>query len=283
MTSNEIWVRRRERANELSLAHPHSTELMRVFSGLLDLQVDIFDRAGRSGWGRLVEEVEGVVPRLKLRSLPRSARNRAFQKFVKKSNSVLTDVLSDVGKKLEADVSERELLLELFLDRKPVESVVERLQCSEPSLSFFPRAFFSPVAQALRSTKPIGDVSVSEANSQCPYCGWFALCSILKDGGEIRGQRLLMCSLCSAEWQVARTGCPSCGETSAEALEFHVSESWPHVRVEECRSCRKYLKGIDLRQDGLAEPVVDELASVDLDLWAVERGLQKHQTNVFGL
>lgn len=254
-----------------------------MFAGLLDLQVEIFDRAGRSGWGILVEEAEGVAPKLRLQRLPRSARNRAFHKLVKQSNSILTDVLSDVAKKLEEEVSERELLLELFLDRESVGGVAERLQCSEPSLTFFPRAFLSPVAQALCSTKPIGEFRQADADSQCPYCGWFALCSILKDGAEIRGQRLLMCSLCSAEWQVTRTGCPSCGEASAEALEFHVSDAWPHVRVEECCSCRKYLKGIDLRQDGLAEPVVDELASVELDLWAAERGLQKHQTNLFGL
>ncbi len=34
---------------------------------------------------------------------------------------------------------------------------------------------------------------------------------------------------------------------------------------------------------GLAVPVVDELASIDLDLWAVEQGLSKLHTNLLGM
>ena len=47
--------------------------------------------------------------------------------------------------------------------------------------------------------------------------------------------------------------------------------------------CRTYLKAIDLRTNGLAVPVVDELASVELDLWASEQGMAKLQQNVLGL
>ena len=43
------------------------------------------------------------------------------------------------------------------------------------------------------------------------------------------------------------------------------------------------LKAADLRKDGSAEPVVDEIATVELDLWARERGLLKIQPNVLGL
>jgi formate dehydrogenase maturation protein FdhE len=53
--------------------------------------------------------------------------------------------------------------------------------------------------------------------------------------------------------------------------------------VEECGSCCTYVKAIDLREVGLAVPVVDELASIDLDLWAVEQGLSKLQKNLLGL
>ena len=61
------------------------------------------------------------------------------------------------------------------------------------------------------------------------------------------------------------------------------SESWPQVRLEECGSCRTYIKAVDLREAGLAVPVVDELASVEFDLWAVEQGLSKRQKNLLGL
>ena len=58
---------------------------------------------------------------------------------------------------------------------------------------------------------------------------------------------------------------------------------WPHVRVEECRACQTYIKTVDLRTNGLAVPLVDEIASVELDLWAREQGMVKLQRNVLGL
>ena len=48
-------------------------------------------------------------------------------------------------------------------------------------------------------------------------------------------------------------------------------------------SCRSYLKAVDMRTDGLAVPVVDEIASVELDLWASQQGLEKIQRNLLGL
>lgn len=64
---------------------------------------------------------------------------------------------------------------------------------------------------------------------------------------------------------------------------MHTAESVPHVRLDECGSCKRYIKTIDLRRRGDAVPVVDELATVELDLWARQRGLTKARTNVFGL
>ena len=40
---------------------------------------------------------------------------------------------------------------------------------------------------------------------------------------------------------------------------------------------------MDVRADGLAVPVVDEIASVELDVWASEQGLEKIQRNLLGL
>ena len=44
-----------------------------------------------------------------------------------------------------------------------------------------------------------------------------------------------------------------------------------------------YVKTIDLTRDGLAVPVVDDLASVTLDLWARERGYQRLYPNLLRL
>ena len=80
-----------------------------------------------------------------------------------------------------------------------------------------------------------------------------------------------------------RSVCPACGTSGDEGLQFHVHDALPHVRVESCRTCRRYLKSVDLRVLGLAMPLVDDLATVELDLWAAEQGLEKIAPNVLGL
>ena len=55
------------------------------------------------------------------------------------------------------------------------------------------------------------------------------------------------------------------------------------MRLEECRTCRRYLKTVDLRERGDAVPVVDELATIEMDLWARDKGLEKLQLNILEL
>jgi formate dehydrogenase maturation protein FdhE len=54
--------------------------------------------------------------------------------------------------------------------------------------------------------------------------------------------------------------------------------------VDECQSCRVYVKTVDLRKDGTATavPEVEDFASVELDLWSGERGLEKVRRNLLG-
>ena len=53
--------------------------------------------------------------------------------------------------------------------------------------------------------------------------------------------------------------------------------------MECCDACKQYLKSIDLTKNGLAEPLVDEIASAPLDLWSREHGYTKLQLNLVGL
>ena len=92
-----------------------------------------------------------------------------------------------------------------------------------------------------------------------------------------------MCSMCATEWRFRRLTCPHCGETEADKLPVHTAESITHVRVDACTACSRYIKTVDLRKRGDADPLVDELAAVELDIWAQEQGLTKLRTNVLGL
>ncbi len=65
-------------------------------------------------------------------------------------------------------------------------------------------------------------------------------------------------------------------------MAFYSAPEIAHVRVDVCDTCHIYLKSIDLTKTGLAVPVVDELATIPLDLWAREHGYMKLQINLLG-
>jgi FdhE protein len=142
---------------------------------------------------------------------------------------------------------------------------------------FFARAFLQPYAELLRERLTV------EAGGPtpyvCPYCGRKPGFGVLRPLGD-GGQRSLVCSFCLGEWEFRRIVCPGCGEENHEKLPVYTAEELKHVRVEACDSCRTYIKTVDLTKSGRAEPVVDEMASIPLDLWAGERGYTKLQPNL---
>jgi hypothetical protein len=58
--------------------------------------------------------------------------------------------------------------------------------------------------------------------------------------------------------------------------------TFPHLRIEGCSACNRYLLEVDLGHDARAVPEVDELAALPLDLYAAERGLSKITPNLMG-
>jgi FdhE protein len=150
----------------------------------------------------------------------------------------------------------------------------------EPAESFIERVLRQ--AQAIRETcsKPArSDLAAGVTQSNCPFCSEPPLMAVLRPAGD-GGKRYLVCSLCLSEWEFRRMLCPHCGEENHERLPIYTTEEFPHIRVEACHSCRHYLKAVDLTIDGRAAPIVDELASVVLDLWAAEKGYIKISANL---
>jgi len=68
-----------------------------------------------------------------------------------------------------------------------------------------------------------------------------------------------------------------------EKLAVYTTSQFPHVGVEACDTCRRYIKTVDLTKNGHAAPVVDELGTVPLNLWAEEHQYTKLQPNLLGI
>jgi FdhE protein len=152
-------------------------------------------------------------------------------------------------------------------------------ELSQNGISFFARVLLEPQAEWLARTGVCKPHPLAE--NVCPICQSRPQLAIIRREGD-GGKRSLLCSLCQWEWEFRRIVCPVCGEEHNEKLPRYSAEGIPSVRVEACDSCKQYLKSVDLTVDGLAVPIVDEIAMAPLDLWAVERGYRKIQINIMG-
>jgi FdhE protein len=109
--------------------------------------------------------------------------------------------------------------------------------------------------------------------------------SVFVDSGEalVTGQRRLICARCANEWVYPRMTCVACGETEGSRLVVLADpDQLPHLRVDACERCKRYIVSVDARLEGHAVPIVDEIAALPLDMTAVERGFTKVTPNLMG-
>jgi FdhE protein len=109
------------------------------------------------------------------------------------------------------------------------------------------------------------------AHGYCPTCGaWPALAEVR----GLDGARHLRCRGCGGDWATAWLRCPFCGEHDHTRLGSLVaSEGLEREKIEVCDACQGYLKTITTFGPIPAEQVVlHDLATVELDVAAVERG-----------
>jgi formate dehydrogenase maturation protein FdhE len=148
-----------------------------------------------------------------------------------------------------------------------------------PLQEFLARGYLQPYAEFIVASMLPPNLPMTVC--RCPRCNSLPLLGVLRPEGD-GGKRFLQCALCSQEWEFRRILCAFCGEEREDHLPVFVSEQLPHIRVESCQTCKRYLRTIDLTKDGNAVPLVDDLSAVPLGLWANEQGLRRIQSNLLG-
>lgn len=147
-----------------------------------------------------------------------------------------------------------------------------------PAATFVAEALLQPFAEAWAAGATGAPIAGPDALC-CPRCGGRAVAGVLRERGHGAG-RFLVCGLCASEWSVPRVVCPACRESRVEALPVFRDGDLPAVRLDVCETCRIYVKGVDLSVDGHADAVVDDLATVPLDLWAAGQGYARPRPNL---
>jgi FdhE protein len=257
-----VWQQRIRRAESLAAQHPFAAEILTFYVQIARFQQDLYQRLDRSSVS--VSPIAGPpeLPEL-LSSFP------TFLALVEKQAPTR---LAQVAHELSGSHSSS--WADLLGNTWSAPG-----QPSDPT-EFLALAFLQPYAEFVRSRVPLQLAGYT--HSLCPFCSRKPTLAVLRPLGD-GARRNLLCGFCLCEWEFRRIVCPGCDEKDHAKLPVYTAEEFPYIRVECCDTCRTYLKAIDLSKNGLADPLVDELASVPLDLWAQGRGYAKLHPNLLGM
>ena len=276
------WRVRRARAIHLLGQTPHAEEILTFYVGLTEAQESLADRVPVGDWSELVRSPEGELPRLRVEGLPLDELALPFRDFLSRLAEFGTETIKDGAQALLSGDDDHRLeplhAAHSALGEKAEEDDEEE---RGDDFYFYARAFLEPVITAIAQADSSEPTDWTQ--NFCFVCGGQPQVAVIRDLPDALGSRSLVCSMCATEWRFRRLTCPHCGETDADKLPVHTAESITHVRVDACSTCSRYIKTVDLRKRGDAVPLVDELAAVELDIWAQEQGLTKLRANVLGL
>jgi formate dehydrogenase accessory protein FdhE len=279
------WDQRIRRANELATTYPFSAEGLRYYACLATLQKGIYGE---------IEKALANSPKI---SSDRPLRDELdfflllpkFPGFLSTIQKIAPAPLAQAAATLAMKGSAAwQLAIEDFWYGDPdlaaaadgaeeIESSDRRtVSHSERPLAWI---FLQPYAEYLADHR---EVEILEGTpSTCPLCGGKPAVGVLRSEGD-GAKKSLICMLCAHEWAFRRIYCPACGEEREPQMAFYSAPEIAHVRVDVCDTCHTYLKSVDLTKTGLAVALVDELATIPLDLWAREHGYGKLQINLLG-
>ncbi|MCC7414345.1 MAG: formate dehydrogenase accessory protein FdhE [Gammaproteobacteria bacterium] len=114
------------------------------------------------------------------------------------------------------------------------------------------------------------------SHGHCPVCGrWPALAELC----GVERARYLRCGGCGAAWRIHGLSCAYCSLTDhAELGSLVVEQRGAAAAIEVCNRCRGYLKTFTrLQASAPTQILLDDLASVELDLAAADRDYRRPQ------
>ncbi|MQB00250.1 MAG: formate dehydrogenase accessory protein FdhE [Actinobacteria bacterium] len=171
--------------------------------------------------------------------------------------------------------------------RELVEAWLDDTSLLDPRLALWIRVTAGPILElaAARSEPPEKEEWTGLA---CPLCGDAPQCSVIveESGAFLQGSpRYLVCGRCAGWWDFPRAKCPTCGEDDSRKISPYAAEDWPWARIDVCEACRGYIKTFDLREKGAMKvvPLVDDVATLALDVWAHEQGLTRQGLSLAGV
>jgi formate dehydrogenase maturation protein FdhE len=271
------WDRRIRRANELASSYPFSAEGLRYYACVATFQKGLYGE---------IQKALADSPKI---SSDRPLRDELdlflllpkFPEFLATIQQIAPVPLAQAsGALVQKGPAAWQHAIEYFWHGEPElaggADDTEQVRFSDRVIAWM---FLQPYAEYLADHREIAVVDGTPLT--CPLCGGKPVVGVLRSEGD-GAKKSLICMLCAHEWAFRRIYCPACGEEREPQMAYYSAPEIAHVRVDVCDTCHTYLKSIDLTKTGLAVAVVDELATIPLDLWAREHGYDKLQINLLG-
>lgn len=266
--SGTHWLERIARARDLTPGRPAAAEILTFYAALAEQQRKIF-----IGWQGVDDAAAGFDEAIDVDAVVAGIPD--FLRWLEKAGTAHL-AAAEVTLATFDSALWREILTGYLAERRAPDEVDE-------AAMFVVEATLQPIAEAVamkrRALLPLGAGAVGSAASDCPVCGRAPVVGVLREDAD-GARRSLVCSLCFTEWPFLRSLCPGCDERRFDVLPVYTADELPHVRVEACDTCHRYVKCVDLTKNATAVPVVDDLASVTLDLWARTNGYTRLQPNI---
>ncbi len=203
--------------------------------------------------------------------------------LAKKAEAPLADAAAEIEKRLGTGELNLDNAFEAYIndDSGIAMHWAERTPKAPRTLSFLVQSSLMPFITALAAElQEHVSTDTSWEHGHCPVCGSLPLIGALR---EKEGQRKLTCSFCQTEYRTRRLGCPICDESDSEKLTFYLVQDEPGFRVDVCNTCKSYIKIADFRQlDRKHLPLLDDLASLPLDILAAQKGYSRTTLSAWG-
>lgn len=264
------WDVRISRSRELAAKYPAAAEGLQFYGQIAQFQKSLYrELEEQCGTAQVARELGTLRQELDLFVLlPR------FAPFLGVVEKAAPAPLADAAATLRANgASQWQAMVTAYWQGDPHSGL-------DTSEELFAWMFLQPYAEYLAdyTARP----PLHTTPFLCPLCSSKPLVGALRPEGD-GGKRSLICALCGNEWDFRRLICAACGEEDVHKLPIYSAKEIGLVRVEACDTCHQYLKTVDLTKEGHAVPVVDELATIPLNLWAEEHGYRKIHTNLLGI
>jgi FdhE protein len=277
------------RLHQLAEARPDLVRAVDLQRALLEREIDLLEVIASGGLpglslpaGYLAAKLRRGIPALHGEPVPLPARllKLSAREFCERlAEGGVGEPAANVGRALDTRTLDGDMLLSACFgrDQRRVRVLAVQQNLSPDIAWMVAELALAPFAYLLQSqaltrvtdapTGPVPSAMASWDRGFCPACGsWPALAESGAGGHQLR------CSFCAARWTLASYRCVYCANRSRTFVTAAPDLQVPGRRLQLCGGCGGYMKVLDVPAPAQFPLIaVEDLASMDLDLIALER------------